>query len=136
MALSVELQSIEGFAVSPSDISIGEAASIESQIITDSGDLISVALKRFTIEVSLKGILSDRTAGFVEKAEQNRLTLLNGRIPSSSSMGEEEAGPIAVGGFELITPVLTKATPSGYLKIDRISLTESLSLTYEDMVYR
>lgn len=135
MALSVELQSIEGFAVSPSDISIGEAASIESQIVTDSGDLISVALKRFTIEISLKGVLSERTAGFVLKAEQNRLSLLKGAIPSSSS-GSGDSVSVGVGGFELISPVLTKATPSGYLEIDRTSLTESLSLTYEDMVYR
>ena len=135
MALSVELQSIEGFAVSPSDISIGEAASIESQIVTASGDLISVALKRFTIEISLKGVLSERTAGFVLKAEQNRLSLLSGRIPSSSS-ASGGPGSVGVGGFELITPALTKATPSGYLEIDRTSLTESLSLTYEDMVYR
>jgi len=129
MTISVELQSIRGFAVMPSDLSIGEAASIEAQIVDRDGALISASLKRFTIEAVLKGIKSDASGKLVKEAAQNRLNLIRGK---SNSGGDD----LSVGGFALINPVLTAAMPSGSIAIEGIELLESVTLTFEDTVYQ
>lgn len=129
MTISVELQSIREFAVMPSDLSIGEAASIEAQIVDRDGALISVSLKRFTIEAVLKGIKSDASGKLVKEAARNRLALIGGRFNSG---GDD----LSVGGFALINPVLTAAMPSGSIAIEGIELLESVTLTFEDTVYQ
>lgn len=136
MAISVELQSIRGFAVMPSDLSIGEAASIEGQIVSPSGDLMSASLKRFTIEASLKGVLFDEVETLVAEAEAGRLRLLRGQAFSGTTTGGQAQTAIGVGGFSLESPVLTSATPSGYLSIDGQLLVESVSIVFEDTVYK
>jgi len=129
MTISVELQSIRGFAVMPSDLSIGEAASIEAQIVDRDGALISVSLKRFTIEAVLKGIGSFQSERLVREAARNRLALIRG---SFNSGGDD----LSVGGFSLINPVLTAAMPSGSITIEEVELLESVTLTFEDTVYQ
>ena len=129
MTISVELQSIRGFAVMPSDLSIGEAASIEAQIVDRDGALMSASLKRFTIEAVLKGIVSFQSERLVREAARNRLALIRG---SSSSGGDD----LSVGGFSLINPVLTAAMPSGSIQVEEVELLESVTLTFEDTVYQ
>lgn len=128
MAISVELQTIMGFAVMPGDLSIGEAGSIEGQIVSASGDLMSASLKRFTIEASLKGLRLGEVEELVSEAENNRLSLLSGRTVFSDS--------ISVGGFSLDNPVLTSANPSGFMSIEGDELVESVSIVLEDTVYK
>lgn len=127
MAISVELQQFLGFAVMPGELSIGEAASIEGQVVTGAGEVLGASLKRFTVEATLKGLRGQDADRLIFDAADGRISILRGE--------PEIIEDFEIGAFKLASPVLVKAVPASEITIDRNRLVD-ISVVIEDTVYQ
>lgn len=127
MAISVELQQFLGFAVMPGELSIGEAASIEGQVVTGAGDVLGASLKRFTVEATLKGLRGDDADRLITDAADGRISILRG---DPNILDEFE-----MGAFKLASPVLVRAVPASEITVETRRLVD-ISVAIEDTIYQ
>lgn len=125
MPVSVSLPQFKGFAVSPDDISFGEAQQEQVPVLID-GRVRQVNLVRRSLTFRIKGIPAGAALSFIDQARNSAIDQIIGTPPYED---------INLGGYVLRNAVLVKATPSAPIVFNGGAIMPNLELVYESQVF-
>lgn len=114
------------FAFNPDDISFGDADTRDITI-NRNGDIQVIQLKKESVTFSIKGV-SELDLGALELA---RTTQLEGLIAGTGS----PPGDIIFPGKTIITPIIYRVAPSGPIKVQNITIYETVEVEMRSPKY-
>ena len=125
MPVLVALPQFKGWAVSPDDITFGEAQQEQVPVLID-GRVRQVNIVRRSLTFRLKGIPAGAAIGFIDQARTASV---------SQILGTPVYEDINMGGYVLQQAVLVKATPSAPIVFNGGAIMPNLELVYESQVF-
>ncbi|HEY9764631.1 MAG TPA: hypothetical protein V6D07_19040 [Trichocoleus sp.] len=124
--ISVELFQFRGFALEPSDISLGDGESLDVAI-NSNGRLTKFQITQPTITFTVKGALASDVQTFDAERSNNIRSLIN-----RTAVGED----IPISGKTITNALLLKVTPSAPIKVGGVEIIESMQLEFRSFDYQ
>ncbi|MEM9149376.1 MAG: hypothetical protein AAGB19_02840 [Cyanobacteria bacterium P01_F01_bin.3] len=116
----------KGFAISASDIQLGEVESKTLPVVSEAGQLLNATFRRYSLRVTVRGIRQNQADPFLLSAQQANLNLFNGSPQKEN---------ITLLGRIIYECVLVDAQISQPISVASTELVEQMTLTYESQVF-